>query len=228
MKKIRNYILLLLSVMVLPLLTSCFKDSDADNSYHILDEVEIAEYLKKMHGEYIGKCYYSYLGRDSKGVPVMKEDSLLNVEWTLLENGDVTISKLPVSMISETLKAGSQFDFLSDEIAKCKDITLEAKVVPYRTPDNWSYPFAIYPKDNITLNIEDEGRSYKVALLFTNAIKIFGLYFEMSGVCRVHENQMMFTLPIGGITINEVQSGSEPSMFRYLGAKKIKEEENKN
>ena len=228
MKKINNYIILLLAVIVLPLITSCFKDSDADNSFGILDDKEKVEYLKKMKGTYNGKCYYSYLGKGDNNAPVLKEDSLMNVTWTLLENGDITISKLPVSMITGALNGGSQFAFLSDAISKCTDVTVEGKVVPYRTINNWDYPFYIYPKENITLNVEDKGRKYKVVLYFDNVIKLFGLNFTMEGVCKIHENQMLFTLPIGSISVNDVQSGATPSMYRYLGAKKAEEQDKKN
>lgn len=222
MKKISHYIMLLLLAVTMPLLTSCFKDSDADHSQNILDEKEVAEYLKKMEGTYSGKCHYTYVGSSGSGAPSLKEDSVDNIKWTLRENGEMTISKLPVSMFAKALKFGSQFGFLADEIAKCEDITLETKVLPFRTPDGWNYPFAIYPKENIVLNLKNEGRNYKVVLYYHNIVQIMGLYFEMQGICRVHENQMLMTLPIGSSSVNEVQTGAEPSLFRYIGAKKDK------
>lgn len=220
MKKISSNLLLLLLSAIFPLLTSCFKDSDADNSFGNLEEEEIAQYLQKMKGTYNGKCYYAYLGAGKNGVPVLKEDSIENVEWTLQENGYMTISKLPISLFSKSLKGSSQFEFIADEIAGCKDITVETKIVPFRTPDGWNYPFAIYPKDNIIFNVEKDGRTHKILLQYHNVVQILGLYFEMSGICKVRENQMFFTLPIGASFINDVQTGAEPSMFRYLGVRK--------
>lgn len=227
MNRIKSYVLLLLVVVTMPLMTSCFKDSDADNSHNILNEEEVAEYLKKMKGTYTGKCYYSYLGRGNSGALVLKQDSTENIEWTLQENGEMKISKLPVSMISKALQAGSQFEFLSGAVSKLEDIVVDTKIVPYRTPDNWNYPFLIYPKENVVLNVKNDDRDYKVVLYYNNYINIQGLYFEMNGICKVHENQMLFTLPVGSVSVNEVQAGVSPSMFRYVGVKKAGDKEDK-
>ena len=223
MNKVKNYILILLAFITMPLLTSCFKDSDADNSHDILDEDEVAEYLKKMKGTYTGKCYYSYLGKGG----AFKQDSIENVEWTLKENGEMLITKLPVSLVSKPLQAASQYSFLADAVSECEDVAVEAKVVPFRTHDNWDYPFGIYPDENIVLKVNDEGRDYKIVLYYNNYINIHGMYFDMSGMCRVHENRMIMTLPIGSVSVNDIQSGVGPSMFRYVGVKKEKDKEDK-
>ena len=227
MKRIKICILSLLSFMAIPFMTSCFSDSTADNSHNILDPEETAEYLKKMKGTYVGRCYYSYLGKGESGALVMKEDSIKNVEWILHEDGILTISKLPVRLVSKALQGGSQFAYLSEELAACKDTTVEAKAVPFRTADNWNYPFAVYPKENVVLHVNKDGRDNKVVLYYQNLINIQGLYYEMSGLCKVHENQMFITLPIGSISVNDVQAGVQPSMFHYVGAKKHEEIEDK-
>ncbi len=220
MKKTGKIFLLLL-LMTLPLFTtSCFKDSDADNSYDKLNDEEVAAYLKKMQGSYTGKCYYAYIGKNENGVLVSKMDSIVDVQWTLKENGELTFSRLPVSLFANSLRAESQFDFLADSISKCNDVTAEIKILPYRSMDGMVYPFYIFPKENIVLNIENEGKKYKVVLQYSNTINVLGLYYNMSGECRIYENQMYVQLPIGSSFVNEVQTGSSPSMFKYIGTRK--------
>ena len=211
--KLRFKSLMLMLLVTLPLLTSCFSESDVDNTHDFLNPSETTEYLKKMQGSYKGKFYYAYIGKGGS----MQLDSIDNIDWTLTEGGELKISKLPVSKFAHSLRSGSMYDFLADEVEKCDDISFEAKITPFRTHDGWIYPFAITPKENIVLNLKKDNKNYKLVLYYHEFVSISKLYYRMEGECHIHQNRMYITLPIGSSTVNEVETGAMPSLFRYNG-----------
>lgn len=228
MKKMKTLLLAAICLVATNVMTSCLNDSGDDFDYTMTPEEETA-YLTRLSGNYTGKMYFAYRGRNKAGTADSAIVDSIPMAWRFNRDSTMTIANFPDSVYNNMVKGNTDVRKI---LKHAPNRQLTCYYAPYKgkgldgAADYGFYIIAKRDVDDSNTNyaytqsvFSVDGKEYTAKYGYVSYLIDGYARIEAAGY-QSRDGKIEFSLLIGKLECNNVESfTSEAYRVRFVGEK---------